>query len=43
MIYSFNNETLIEDSVDNISLNNGKAFVCVVTFEQLQELQISFI
>lgn len=38
MIYSFNNETLIEDSVDNINLNNGKSFVCVVTFEQLPEM-----
>lgn len=38
MIYSLDNETLIEDSVDNISLNNGQSFVCVITFEQLTEM-----
>ena len=38
MIYSLDNETLIEDSVDNISLSNGKSFVCVITFEQLPEM-----
>jgi magnesium transporter len=38
MIYSLDNETLIEDSVDNISLSNGKSFICVITFEQLKEM-----
>ena len=38
MIYSLNNETLIEDSIDNISLNDGKQFICVITFEQLPEM-----
>lgn len=38
MIYSLNNETLIEDSADNISLNGRMQFVCVITFEQLPEI-----
>ncbi len=38
MIYSLNNETLIEDSVDNISSNNGKSFVSVIKFEQLPQM-----
>lgn len=35
MVYSLNNDILIQDSIDNIALNNGKLFVCVITFEQL--------
>ncbi|AWK51937.1 magnesium transporter [Clostridium beijerinckii] len=38
MIYSLNNDTLMEDSIDNINLNNSKQFVCVITFEQLESL-----
>lgn len=36
MIYSLNKDTLIEDSIDNINLNNEKSFVCVNTYEQLK-------
>ena len=38
MIYSLSNDTLTEDSIDNISLNSGKLFVCVITFEQLESV-----
>ncbi|OOM82306.1 magnesium transport protein CorA [Clostridium puniceum] len=38
MIYFLSNDTLIEDSVDNISLNDGKSFVCVITFQQLPKM-----
>lgn len=38
MIYSLNSETLIEDSIENVSLNSAKSFVCVINFEQLKEL-----
>lgn len=36
MIYSLNKDTLIEDSIDNISSDNEKSFVCVITYEQLK-------
>jgi magnesium transporter len=38
MIYSINNNILIEDSIDNISLNNNKQFLGVITFEQLESV-----
>lgn len=38
MVYSLNNDILIQDSIDNIVLNDGKLFVCVVTFEQLESV-----
>ena len=38
MIYSLSNYTLNEDSIDNISLDIYKLFVCVITFEQLQSV-----
>ena len=36
MIYSLSGDTLNEDSYDNINLNDGKLFVCNITFEQLE-------
>ncbi|MCE5221257.1 MAG: magnesium transporter [Clostridium sp.] len=36
MIYSLNNDTLTEDSIDNISLNTDKSFVSAIKFEQLE-------
>src|SRR5471030_825699 len=36
MIYSLINDTLNEDSIDNVSLDSGKLFVCVIKFEQLE-------
>ena len=38
MIYSLSKDTLNEDSIDNISLNSDKLFVCVITFEQLESV-----
>lgn len=38
MVYSLNNDILIQDSIDNIVLNDGKLFVCVITFEQLESV-----
>lgn len=38
MVYSLNNDILIQDSIDNIALNDGKLFVCVITFEQLESV-----
>ena len=38
MIYSLSKDTLNEDSIDNISLNSDKLFVCVITFEQLKSV-----
>lgn len=38
MIYSLNSEILIEDTIDNISLNGNKEFVCVINFKQLPEM-----
>ena len=38
MIYSLSNDTLTEDSIDNISLNSCKLFVCVITFDQLESV-----
>ncbi|WP_160691447.1 CorA family divalent cation transporter [Clostridium sp. C2-6-12] len=38
MIFSLNNETLIEDSIDNVSLNGSRSFVSVINFEQLQAM-----
>lgn len=38
MIYSLSNDTLIEDSIDNINLNSDKLFVCVIAFEQLESV-----
>ena len=38
MIYSLNNETLIEDCIDNINLNSSKSFVCITNFEQIPEM-----
>lgn len=38
MIYSLNNNTLVDDSIDNITLNDGKSFVCVVTFDELESV-----
>lgn len=38
MIYSLNNDTLNEDSIDNINLNSDKLFVCVIAFEQLESV-----
>jgi len=36
MIYSLIDDTLNEDSIDNVSLDSGKLFVCVIKFEQLE-------
>lgn len=38
MIYSLNNDILMEDSIDNINSNNSKQFICVITFEQLESV-----
>jgi magnesium transporter len=38
MIYSLNNEILIEGSIENVSLNSINSFVCVINFEQLSEM-----
>jgi len=38
MIYSLSHDTLTEDSIDNISLNGDKLFVCVITFDKLESV-----
>ena len=42
MIYSLNNDTLNENSIDNISLNNDTQFIGVITFEQLESVAEKF-
>lgn len=42
MIYSLSSGTLNEDSIDNISLNEGKTFICDITFEQLEAVAKKF-
>lgn len=38
MIYSLNNNILVEDSIDNIALNDGKSFVCVIVLDELESV-----
>lgn len=38
MIYSLSNDTLKEDSIENVSLDNGKLFVCTITFNKLESI-----
>lgn len=38
MIYSLSNDTLNEESIDNITLNNTKIFISVITFEELESV-----
>jgi len=38
MIYSLSNDTLSEDSFDNLDLNSSKLSVCTIAFEQLESV-----
>lgn len=38
MIYSLSDDILKEDSIENVSLDNGKLFFCDITFSQLESM-----